>query len=166
MPTRSKALAATIFLLALVATGVAGYLTWTTWNSTAVVGCTGDAGLDCDSVLSSQWAKWLGVPVSLFGCFTYLLIAMTSWPAAMRKPRLAPTLLFALSLLAAGSGLWFIGLQVLVVKSFCVYCLAVHSCGLVIVVLTLLLVVGTQEERELGYWMTGDGELMDEGLGL
>lgn len=166
MPTRSKALAAVIFVLALLATGVAGYLTWTTFNATQVAGCTGDAGLDCDSVLSSQWAKLLGVPVSLFGAVSYLLIAFLTWPAAMRKPRWAPTMLFALSMLAAGSGLWFIGLQVLMVKSFCIYCLAVHTCGLVIFVLTLLLVIGSREERELGYWLTGDRDFLDEGLGL
>lgn len=166
MPTRSKALATSIFLLALLAAGIAGYLTWTTLSATQVAGCTADAGLDCDSVLSSQWAKWLGMPVSLFGAVTYLLIALVTWPAAMRRPRWAPSLLFALSLLAAGSGLWFIGLQVLIVKSFCIYCLAVHSCGLMIFVLSLLLVIGSREERELGYWMTGDGDFLDEGLGL
>ncbi|QDS99847.1 vitamin K epoxide reductase family protein [Adhaeretor mobilis] len=154
MSTRSKILATLISLLSLAAAGVAGYLTWATFNSTDVAGCTGEVGFDCDTVLSSQWSKWLGLPVSLFGLVVYLGIAAICWLAARRQPSWAPTVLLALGLLAAGAGLWFVGLQIVMVKSFCSYCLTVHSCGIVIGVLSLLLAIGTQEEREFALWNT------------
>ncbi|NOZ41342.1 MAG: thioredoxin domain-containing protein [Planctomycetes bacterium] len=141
MSGRRKILALLITVAATIALGVSAYLTWVTWQSGTVVGCTAESLLDCDDVLASRWSKWFGLPVSLLGGLTYLAILGLCWPAAHRPNGVAMSGLFALALLAAGAAVWFVGLQTIQLQSFCMYCLTVHCCGLVVGVLTLLLYV-------------------------
>lgn len=136
---RRKILAILISLLAAIALGVSSYLTWATWDSGTVAGCTGEAVFECDEVLGSRWSKWLGLPVSLLGALSYVGILALVWPAAGQARGTAATLLFGVAMLAAGAAAWFTGLQFLEVQSFCPYCLAVHACGVVISGLALWL---------------------------
>ena len=136
---RRTILAVLITIVAAIGLGVSGYLTWVTWQSGAVAGCTTDSYLDCDHVLSSRWSKWLGLPVSLLGGLTYVAILALCWPAAARPSSWAMTGLFALGLVAAGAAIWFIGLQAIVLQHFCLYCMTAHTCSLIVAVLTLLL---------------------------
>ena len=137
--------------MAVVALCLSGYLTWTTWSASQVAGCGTDGLVDCDHVLASNWSKWLGLPVGLLGALAYMGILAACWFAARHAQGLAQTALLALSLLAAGSAVWFIGLQIVVLQSVCIYCMAVHSCSLSIGVLTLLLLreasIGSKEGR-------------------
>ena len=137
---RAKLFLALIAALAVVALCLSGYLSWTTWSAGSMAGCTGDGLIDCDHVLASHWSKWLGLPVSLLGSLTYIGILAACWPAARHSQGLALSILLTLSLMAAGSAVWFIGLQIVVLQSFCIYCMAVHTCGLSIGVLTLFFV--------------------------
>src|SRR5262245_22024712 len=62
----------------LLALGIAGvllttYLTWTHWTGNSVKGCS--VGSSCDIVLSSSWAKFLGLPTSAWGLFAYATLA-------------------------------------------------------------------------------------------
>ncbi len=137
---RTKLLFALVTLLAVIALGLSSYLAWSTWSSTPVLGCDSSGLIACDHVLSSPWSKWLGLPVSLLGALVYVGILAASWLAAKHDSSLAWNVLLTLSLMAAGSAMWFIGLQAVVVGSFCLYCMGVHCCGLAIGVLTMLLV--------------------------
>lgn len=129
---RRTVLASLITALAFVALAVSVYLTWVTWQSGTVAGCTAESLLDCDDVLASRWSKWLGLPVSALGAVTYLLILGLVWPAASKPKGVEVTSLFTAALLAAGAAVWFIGLQAVQLQSFCAYCLTVHCCGLCI----------------------------------
>jgi uncharacterized membrane protein/protein-disulfide isomerase len=142
MSGTQKLLAALITALALMALCVSSYLTWVTWQQSTVAGCTGGALVDCDEVLSSSASKWLGIPVSLLGATLYAGILALVWPAVLRGGWLMTGLL-TLAMMAAGAGVWFIGNQAFVVQHFCLYCMAVHSCGLVICVLAILLMRAT-----------------------
>jgi len=148
---RSKLLLVLIAALAVVALCLSGYLTWTTWSAGSVAGCSSDGLIDCDHVLASNWSKWFGLPISLFGSLTYVGILAVCWPAARSSSGIAQTILLALAMLAAGAAMWFIGLQLVVLQSICIYCMAVHTCGLTIGVLTLLLLreatMGPREDQ-------------------
>ena len=148
---RAKLLLRLIAALAVVALCLSGYLTWTTWSASQVAGCGTDGLVDCDQVLASNWSKWLGLPVGLLGALVYVGILAACWSTARHAQGLAQTALLALALLAAGSAVWFIGLQIVVLQRYCVYCMAVHSCGLLIGVLTLLFfreaTIGSKEGR-------------------
>jgi thiol-disulfide isomerase/thioredoxin len=97
-------------------------------------------GLDCDAVLSSRWAKWFNTPVSFVGLLIYVLIFSSSWLVTrVSKPfvcQLGWWLLTPLALVALGAGLWFSGLQFYLGK-FCLYCLLIHACGLIIAYIVL-----------------------------
>ena len=150
MTSRAKILALLISLISIVAIGVSAYLVWASLQSQGVAGCGGSSMVDCDEVLSSRWSRWLGVPVSLFGLLTYLGILALAWPAAKQDSSRLLTLLLSLALMAAGSAAWFVGLQIFIVQSFCLYCIVVHLCGVLIGVLTLLIVQGNSGGSDYG----------------
>jgi uncharacterized membrane protein len=127
----------------------------------AVAGCGPESG--CDHVLHSRWSQWLGLPVSLFAlaCYGALLVA-TCWlgrpprvAAFVRKPHFSGTLTSAApraaqqrkawivlvvgAMLILGSVLWFVGLQLVVIKHLCRFCMLVHTCGVLTAVLILKL---------------------------
>lgn len=143
-----KWLTVAITLLALVALGVSSYLTWATWQKSTVVGCTGDSLVDCDEVLSSSGSTWLGIPVSLLGAITYLGILAVVWPAVLRGGWLM-TALLTLAMMAAGAGVWFIISQAFIVQHFCMYCMTVHVCGLLICTAATLLIRGEGAEPNI-----------------
>jgi protein-disulfide isomerase len=97
-------------------------------------------GFDCGALLSSRWSKWFNIPVSFVGLLIYALIFSFSWLVTrVSKPfvcQLGWWLLTPLVLVALGAGLWFSGLQFYLGK-FCLYCLLIHSCGLVIAFIVL-----------------------------
>ena len=134
---RGRILLWSIVGLATLGICISGYLTWTTWTASSVVGCTGD-GQGCNHVLSSVWSKWLGLPVSLFGLLTYIGILASALMTTRNNQGWGPTLLLTLALSAAGSAAWFIGLQIFEIGHFCIWCMTVHCCSLVICTLTVV----------------------------
>ncbi|MDZ4658129.1 MAG: vitamin K epoxide reductase family protein [Bythopirellula sp.] len=159
LPGTRKWLAVAITVLALAALSVSSYLTWVTWQQSTVAGCTGGSTVDCDEVLSSAGSKWLGIPVSLFGALTYASILALVWPAVL-VGGWAMTGLLSLAMLAAGAGVWFVGTQALVVQHFCLYCLAVHTCGLLICTAAFYLIRGAASEPNYDHMQAffGGGE--------
>lgn len=136
-PDRNQKLTWVVVALAVVGLLISGYLTWTTWSSEGVAGCSTGGAVDCEQVLKSHWSKWLGIPVSLLGLATYVGILVSSLMLTRDRQGIAATALLAFALLAAGSATWFIGLQVFQLGSFCLYCMAVHLCSLTICGLTV-----------------------------
>jgi len=135
-------------VLALVATSLAAYLTWTTFGQKPVVGCSETNVIGCDEVLGSTWSKFLGMPTSAPGALCYAAIFVLSLLAGGRSEtasRLIGTLLVMLSLLAAGAAAWFVGLQLLVVQKICLFCMAVHACGLTIAGLVVWSAIRSRE---------------------
>ena len=109
--------------LALVGFGVSAYLVWMklTGQITSVVGCGGEGG--CSNVLGSQWSQWFLIPVSAVSACFYLGVIVLSYKGSKSLLTMAAFLL----IMAAA---WFMGLQVFVIKSFCPWCFATHSIGL------------------------------------
>lgn len=125
-------------LLAVAVIG-AGYLAWVSITNGPLAGCGSGSG--CDKVLQSRWAYWLNLPVSLPALFVYAaLLGATILARKRTSPddeRGAWAAMIVLSVVVAGAALWFIGLQVLVIKAFCQFCMVVHGCGLVAALLCL-----------------------------
>ena len=139
-----------IIALALGAAGVSAYLTKLSISEEKAAGCSADAG--CDQVLGSAWSHLAGVPVAALATALYLLIGLTAISLLKawlpRSRRRLGSLLFSLTLAAAGAGVWFVFLQVARVHAYCPWCLSVHACGfalLLLCVLTLRRQVGSAE---------------------
>ena len=124
------------WLLGLASLGVllTGYLTAIAWFGEHPAYC--QAGSDCDIVQSSRWSTLLGMPISLWGLFTYAILAQALWrlrskPSAWR---------FALLFVSIGTGVsWFLNVvSVVRIEATCMYCLASFVLMNVLLVLVLL----------------------------
>lgn len=133
------ALLRTVWALLGVACVGAGYLAWVSISHGTAVGCAPGSG--CDKVLQSRWAYWMGIPVSIPALLVYgVFLAMA---LRLRKPLPADehcgawVAIICLSVVVAGAAVWFVGLQVAVIKAFCKFCLLVHGCAFLAAMLCL-----------------------------
>ena len=107
-----------------------------------VPGCGPDSG--CDKVLKSQWAYLLGVPVSIPGLCLYLVFLLKTFSIKnhnlLTNNKKNIRSLNALTLCAfavIGAGVWFIGIQALVIKAFCPFCCTAHALAMTAAVIFL-----------------------------
>ena len=118
------------------------YLAWGSIQSGLPVGCGPDSG--CDRVLHSKWAYWFRIPVSVFAVITYvvLLAGSISLAPAMPAPRQrrAWTVVLPCALLVLVAAVWFVALQLFVIKAVCPWCMTAHGLGFVA---GLLLLIGS-----------------------
>jgi uncharacterized membrane protein len=145
-------------LLVIAASGSV-YLAWESLHNGSVAGC--GAGSGCNAVLQSRWAYWMGLPVSVPAVLVYfallgstVLLQKNSSPDDQRGSWAA---IIVLSIVLIGSALWFTGLQVFVIKSFCKYCLTAHLCGCAAALLCLKN-IPFATEPDTPMWSTGSGK--------
>ena len=119
-----------IRVLSAISAAIALYLV-TSLGSGRVAGC-GPAS-DCQDVLTSGWAYWLGLPVSVPGLVVYGSIFLaTFWvlpPTLRRLRRRAWIFLAFAACVVSAAALWFLALQLLVLEHVCPYCLGAHLAG-------------------------------------
>ena len=130
--------------LSLVAILISGYLAFASFQSEGPAGCGGSSIIDCDHVLRSRWSKWFVIPVSLPAVFVYACILTTSF--VNRTNDSAQLILFSSSLAVGLAAIWFAGLQLFVIHKLCLYCLAVHSCGLAIALISICSLKGSSTQ--------------------
>lgn len=113
----------------LLATVGATYLAVTALLGGAVAGCGPESG--CNRVLSSRWAYWLGLPVSVPAVVVYIVLLAGSRAAcnstSPRVQRVSRQVVLALSLLVLAAALWFFAVQKLIIHAWCKWCLATHA---------------------------------------
>ncbi|MGE9268926.1 MAG: vitamin K epoxide reductase family protein, partial [Verrucomicrobiales bacterium] len=99
------------------------YLSWSSLRSQAVAGCGAEGG--CEGVLASRWSEVAGMPVGLIGALLYSVLLLGT---LLPRPRtMANFVHAAASLLVIFGALWFVALQLFVVKQFCPWCCATHA---------------------------------------
>jgi uncharacterized membrane protein len=137
--------------LVLIAFGVSCYLAFLSLTGSQAVGCGPESG--CGKVLTSRWAYWFGIPVSLlalivdaaflFGTFQLrpaLAISNRPTPTAAGSPSndfRAWALIVPCAVMIAGAAAWFIIVQLVVLQSICPYCMVAHGAGLIAALLAL-----------------------------
>src|ERR1035438_8450568 len=150
-----------ILVRALLAVAIVGasYLAWVAIHNGPVAGCGPESG--CDKVLHSRWAYWLDVPVSVPALLVYLALLGAT---VLLQKRSAPddergswAAIIALSVIVAGAALWFVGLQVFVIKAFCKFCMTAHACGFIAALLCLKHIPLAQDPTT-PMWATGSGK--------
>jgi len=125
-------------VLVVAAIGISGYLAYTEFTK-GNVACVEGPGFDCGLVQSSSYSKILGIPVAYLGLAANLgVLALL-----LLEPRIAilrqwgPVVLFGVLLIGLLFSGWLIYVQAVLLKAFCVWCLA-HE-----VVYGLLFAAGT-----------------------
>jgi uncharacterized membrane protein len=121
-----------IFALAVVGMGLSGYLTYAAWTLKQLAGCT--EGSACDVVLSSQWATLFGVPTSLWGFFTYALLAAVAWNKRTATQWKAAWLVATFGVVYS---LYLTGISFFKLEAACPYCLT--SLGLFTAIFAVVL---------------------------
>ncbi len=138
-PRRDRALLV-LRAIALCGLAIAAYLMYLVITGQTVPGCGEGAG-GCNAVLGSRWSQVLGLPVSAFAVGAYLVVLAASIHAGPSRPERhrdgAWRIIAFVGIVAGLSALWFIALQLFVLRGFCTYCMAAHACSLVIAVLAL-----------------------------
>ena len=116
------------------------YLLLVSMRGMAVVGCGPESG--CDKVLHSRWAYWFGLPVSFFALLTYITIFTTTFwlgrKVAAVTQRKAWNVLVPAAMVVLGAALWFVFVQVAIIKAICPFCMAAHGSGALASILILL----------------------------
>jgi len=119
MSRRGRILVVIIFIVAAIGFLDAAYLTGNALRG-IIPPCTIDG---CETVLTSQYAKFFGIPVSLFGALFYLAVLFTAYTfltagdtKALRALRILTTIIFLASL-------GFVYLQLFVIHAICIYCM-------------------------------------------
>jgi uncharacterized membrane protein len=135
LPPSMKLARGLICFLALAAASVAAYLLYLSISADGLpLGC--GAGSSCAEVLTSRWSQVLGIPVSGLALVVYLGIAtcvfLTGPKFSLATQRIVSPLLWILVGVVAASAVWFLGLQFLILKSVCFWCLVEHAFGLAI----------------------------------
>lgn len=112
-------------LLLGVAAALAARMAISSLNGGGLAGCGPGSG--CDQVLSSKWAYFFGMPVSVGGLLAYVgLIASAIAGFGAKGLPGARAGAVVLSGVAIAAALWFYALQLWAVKAFCVYCSVTH----------------------------------------
>jgi uncharacterized membrane protein len=124
--------------LALAGAGVAIYLLWL-WvvHRGLPAGCGQGSG--CAEVLNSRWSQVAGFPVSGLALVVYLGILIAADGLIRAKTasryRTASNWSVFFATILAGAAIWFVGLQFLVIKALCPWCLGEHGLGLLVAII-------------------------------
>jgi uncharacterized membrane protein len=116
----------TVLVLALGAAATSAYLTWTIGFELSPLGCGEEAG--CDQVLKSRWSRLLGLPVSSLGVLLHLtaVACVLRFPQEDQKYSWIPRILVMVCVVGLAGACWFMFVQSVIVKQFCIWCMAVH----------------------------------------
>jgi uncharacterized membrane protein len=107
---------------------IASYLAYFSLSGRALPGCRPEDG--CSDALSSAWAYWLGVPVSLPAVALYVTLLAATFAVERKLPQVIRRRLWIASL-ALGSmilvaAIWFVGLQMFALEQWCKWCTTTH----------------------------------------
>ena len=79
--------------------------------------------IDCGQVLRSQYSTLSGIPLALIGVFHYGLLSFIILVAWLTKNKVLRYLIIILTLIGAVASLYFMYLQLIMIKSICLYCI-------------------------------------------
>ena len=111
-------------LLALVGLFIATYLTLHNLGIIGTLTCTVGS---CETVQTSKWARFLGMPVAMWGAGFYLsmlVLALLGESASFAEARWIPALMLAFSGIGVLFSAWLTWLELYVIHAICMYCVA------------------------------------------
>lgn len=98
----------------------AGYITMKFFTGGEVI-CPLTGG--CSDVLTSPYSKIFGYPVSLYGLIFYLIIFILSFLYLGKEREIIWKIISGVSVFGFLFTLWFVYLQLFVIKAICFYCM-------------------------------------------
>lgn len=106
--------------LGVVGFSDATYLTIAHYTGASVL-CTIVHG--CDTVIKSAYSTLYGIPVALFGMLYYFTVIALGIAYFDTKKILFLSILSSFTIIGLLASIWFVFLQVAVIKAICLYCM-------------------------------------------
>ncbi len=134
-------LVSSLIALALIAAGLAisVYLTVEYYSASSTLACPNTGALNCQKVATSQYAKFLGVPVALLGLLYFLTLIPFHLPASWRSQnRWLHWVRAALALGGVVMVCWLIYVEMFKLSAICLWCTGIHVVTFALFVLTAL----------------------------
>jgi len=132
-------LPATSLAVCVAGIGVSTYLTYEHFSSSTTLACPENATLNCLKVTTSEWSKFLGVPVAVLGLLFFAGMTIACLPAAWRAPqpwvRRARVVASVVGVLFA---LYLIWAELFRVDAICLWCTVAHLLAFVLMAVVLL----------------------------
>jgi uncharacterized membrane protein len=111
-----------VIILAFIGIADSAYLTQSAYSQTPLT-CNID-GLDgCNTVAQSVYSHLFGIPLSAYGLLFYILVFVLASAALVLPGIHARRGLYFLGIIGATASVVFVGIQMLIIKALCVYCL-------------------------------------------
>ena len=146
-----KFLLYSILFLALAGAADAGYLLVQTVSGKAVVCPSVPVGRfnlnQCNIVLATSYAKFLGLPTAFYGLAAYLFFAILSLYSLAGKWSNAVKILMYLSGFGVLISAYFVYLQFFVIEAICFYCFI--SASLMTLIFILSIAYNSRYSREI-----------------
>ncbi len=125
-------------LLALVGLLIATYLTLHNLGIIGTLTCTVGS---CETVQTSRWSRFLGVPVALWGAGFYagvLALAFLGDSARYAEARWVPALMLGMTGFGVLFSAWLTWLELAVIHAICMYCVISAVITVLLFILALL----------------------------
>ena len=122
-----------ILILAVTGALLTAYLTFTSSFQEHPAFCS--EGSACAIVQSSRWSTFLAIPMALWGCLTYVVMAGLAW-RARTKPGSWSLLIF-IAICGFAISAYLTTVSILEIESTCPYCLASFAIITTIMILTI-----------------------------
>lgn len=140
-PARIRAL---MIVLALVGLADAAYLADMAFMGQSLV-CDIGAGLDgCNAVAQSEYSRFLGQPLALYGVIFYVAFLAVLFLKSKLPHRLYQKKLILLAGIGVAFSTYFLYLQQFVIEALCIYCLV---SALISYILAVLVYLGRDKEQ-------------------
>jgi len=130
-------------LVAIIGAIDAGYLLWGHLSG-GEAGCFIVSG--CDVVLKSSYSKVAGIPVALGGFLFYLIIFLGFFSYNFKRDTNLLKLLSLFTIVGLLASLWFLYLQIFVIKAFCSYCLISLITSTLLFIMGMYVLKGNERE--------------------
>lgn len=129
-----------VLLLCVVGAGVAGYLTYTHYDESALVCSVGD----CGTVQKSKYAEIGPIPIAILGLGMYAVVALTALARILRRGPLSFDGWTIASWAISFAGLLYAGyltyVEIWVIDAICQWCVTSAIVTLLIVILESILI--------------------------
>lgn len=126
-----KIIAITFLVIAFVGFADATFLTWKHYVG-IVPPCFVATG--CETVLTSTWNKIAGIPVSLLGALYYVFLGILATYYLATKKEGVVTIAAWSTFAGLFASLWFVSLQIFIIKHICFYCMISATTSLLLFV--------------------------------
>lgn len=103
----------------------------------------------CSTILNSAWSSVAGVPVALFGAMYYLFVFCTMLYGVVMKSEKITRISAGATVAGLLASIWFMILQVFILKSYCSYCIISAMSSTILFVLGAILLFSKRQTNNV-----------------